>query len=107
MPDRGEMTIAERHKYLQIQRGRYLAASRKGRSELLNEMQEVTGLHRKTLIRLMNHAMVRRPRLRLPGSLTHRPTRVAHVWKSMPCSINSCACQAQPQTKSKMACSLC
>lgn len=62
MPNRGEMTIAERHKYLQIQRGRYLAASRKGRSELLNEMQEVTGLHRKTLIRLMNHAMVRRPR---------------------------------------------
>ena len=67
MPTQGEMTIAERRKYLQIQRGRYLAASRKGRSQLLTEMQQVTGLHRKTLIRLMHSEMGRRLRRQQRG----------------------------------------
>jgi transposase InsO family protein len=62
MSTREEMTIDERFKYLQIQRGRYLAASRRGRGQLLTEMEEVTGLHRKALIRLMGKPVVRRVR---------------------------------------------
>jgi hypothetical protein len=67
MPSQGKMTIDERRKYLQIQCGRYRAASRKGRGQLLTEMQQVTGLHRKTLTRLMNGDLVRRRRRKQRG----------------------------------------
>jgi len=62
MPAQEEMTIDERYKYLQIQRGRYLAASRRGRGQLLSEMEGVTGLHRKTLTRLMSKPVARQAR---------------------------------------------
>lgn len=67
MPTQGTMTIDERRKYLQIQCGRYRVASRKGRGQLLTEMEQVTGLHRKTLTRLMNGDLVRRRRRKQRG----------------------------------------
>ena len=45
------MTIDERRKYLQKVQGRYKKASRKEKSRLLDEMDAVTGPHRKSLIR--------------------------------------------------------
>jgi len=64
MPTEIRMTINERRKYLMIVRPRYTAANRKGRTELLDEMQRVTALDRKTLIRLINGRLERRPRHR-------------------------------------------
>ncbi len=57
------MTINERRTYLKRMLPRYRAANRSARSALLTEMEEVTGMHRKSLTRLL-HAptLVRIPR---------------------------------------------
>ncbi len=54
MPDDEKMNIDERRKYLKLVVPRYAKVGRKGRGDLLTEMVEVTGLHRKSLIRLMS-----------------------------------------------------
>ena len=54
MPSNERMSINERRKYLKLVLSRYIQSGRKERSQLLTEMGEVTGLHRKSLIRLMN-----------------------------------------------------
>ena len=54
MPSYREMSINERRKYLRIQQERYRAADRTMRSQLLNEMEAVIHLDRKSLIRLMS-----------------------------------------------------
>jgi len=61
------MNIDERYKYLRIQRPRYLAAGRKEKARLLDEMETTTGLHRKHLIRLMSAEPKRRPRSKERG----------------------------------------
>ena len=48
------MTVDERRKYLKLMRPRYQAAGRKGQGMLLTEMACVTGLHRKSLLRLLH-----------------------------------------------------
>jgi len=57
-----EMTVNERRKYLRKMKSRYIKAKRQARSQLLDEMEAVTGLHRKGLIRLMNSSLERKPR---------------------------------------------
>ena len=52
MPDKA-MTIAERRTYLTRMQGRYWAADRSGQGRLLDEMEVMTGLHRKSLVRLL------------------------------------------------------
>jgi len=59
-----EMTIDERYKYLRKMRQRYGRAGRQERGKLLDEMQAITGLHRKSLIRHMNGSLERKPRKR-------------------------------------------
>jgi len=54
MPTRDEMTIDERRKYLKLMAPRYQQAKRRERSQLLSEMEQVSKLHRKHLIRLLN-----------------------------------------------------
>jgi hypothetical protein len=61
------MTIDERRKYLRKMQERYLAADRKERGQLLDEMEAVTELHRKSLIRLMKGNLTRQPRRRQRG----------------------------------------
>jgi len=62
------MTIDERRKYLHKMRFRYWQArSRKERSALLDEMEAVTELHRKALIRLINGELARKPRRQQRG----------------------------------------
>jgi hypothetical protein len=56
------MTIDERRKYLRKMQERYLKADCPGRGHLLDEMEAVTGLHRKSLIRLMKGNLTRKPR---------------------------------------------
>lgn len=58
------MSIDERRKYLFGMRQRYVQASRQERGWLLDEMMTVTGLHRKTLTRLINGPLLRKPRER-------------------------------------------
>ena len=62
-----EMTIDERHKYLRKMKRRYKGADRKGRGRLLDEMEAMTGLHRKSLIRLINGGLERKRRCRERG----------------------------------------
>ena len=57
-----KMSIDERRKYLQTMKRRYKQGDRKTKGQLLAEMEVVTGLHRKSLIRLMNGSLLRKPR---------------------------------------------
>jgi hypothetical protein len=87
MPDDEKMSINERRKYLKLVAPRYAKARRKERSQLLTEMGEVTGMHRKSLIRLMNMPSLdrapKKPRLRRRryGSAVADVVRV--VWESL------------------------
>ena len=54
MPTEDEMNVSERRTYLKRMKVRYVAAKRTERGSLLTEMQQVTGLHRKSLTRLMH-----------------------------------------------------
>jgi hypothetical protein len=59
-----KMNIDERRKYLRMMRKRYEQGRRQECKQLLDEMEAVTGLHRKSLIRLMNSSLERKPRQR-------------------------------------------
>lgn len=58
------MTIDERYKYLRKMKTRYIKADRKERGQLLDEMEAVTGLHRKSLTRLLKSDLTRHPHRR-------------------------------------------
>ena len=63
-----DMSIDERRKYLHKMRARYWQAkSKKEKGQLLDEMEAVTGLHRKSVIRLLNNELARKPRRRQRG----------------------------------------
>ena len=87
MPASEKMSVNERRKYLKLVAPRYLKAGRKNRGELLTEMEEVTKLHRKSLIRLMGlpglERVVRKTRFRRRryGALVADVVRV--VWESL------------------------
>lgn len=86
MPADDEMTIDERRKYLKRMRERYWAADRVGRGELLSEMEAVTGLHRKSLIRLVRGpTLERKPRSRWRGRAygSEVEDAVRVVWESL------------------------
>ncbi len=85
MPTEDEMTVNERRKYLKRMTGRYVAAKRKERSQLLTEMEQVTGLHRKSLTRLMHAGSLERkkrvtPRARTYGLAVEQV--IVRVWES-------------------------
>jgi hypothetical protein len=61
------MTIDERLKYLRTMKKRYVKATRQEQARLLDEMEAVTELHRKSLIRLLNGSLVRQPRPKQRG----------------------------------------
>jgi len=61
------MTINERRKYLYKMWERYRKASRKEKGKLLDEMQAVTGMHRKSLIRILTGRLSRKKRSRERG----------------------------------------
>lgn len=61
------MTLNERRKYLMRMRLRSVQANRTERSRLLDEMEQVTELHRKSLIRLMKDEPARKARQRQRG----------------------------------------
>jgi hypothetical protein len=67
MPEEERMSIDERMKYLRLVRRRYVKATRLERGRLLDKMQSVTNLHRKSLIRLMSGSLERKPRQKQRG----------------------------------------
>jgi hypothetical protein len=67
MPTQEKMNLDERLKYLRIIRRRYRQANRSQRGHLLDEMEQVTGLDRKTLIRHMKGPLQRKPRSKQRG----------------------------------------
>lgn len=68
MPDTERMTVDERRKCLKRMQGRYLAATREERGRLLDELAILTGLRRKSVVRLLRGATLeRRPRRRQRG----------------------------------------
>jgi hypothetical protein len=68
VPDTERMTVDERRKCLKRMQGRYLAATREERGRLLDELAELTGLHRKSVVRLLTGpSLERRPRRRQRG----------------------------------------
>jgi hypothetical protein len=68
MPKQKRMPINERYNYLRITQEQYLEATRKERSQLLDHMEHVTGLNRKTLIRHMKRKEIeRKPRRKQRG----------------------------------------
>ncbi len=60
MPDEERMTLNERKKYLRLIKKRYLKANKFERGCLLDEMEAITGLFRKSLIRLMSGSLERK-----------------------------------------------
>src|SRR5204862_478462 len=71
MPTRDEMTIDERRKYVKLMAERYRKAKRKERSQLLSEMEQVSQLHRKHLIRLLNGESLERKKRSTSQSRTY------------------------------------
>jgi hypothetical protein len=80
------MTIAERYRYLSRMQPRYWQAARPGQSRLLDEMAAMTGLHRKSLLRLLRPGgLTRRPRAR-PRGAVYGPAvadAVRVIWESL------------------------
>ena len=62
MPHKVRMTIDERYTYMQICQDRYKTATRRQRSSMLDEMEHITSLDRKTLIRHMRRRKIERHR---------------------------------------------
>lgn len=88
MPSEDEMTIDERRKYLKKQQARYQKATRKERGQLLQEMEQVTGLHRKSLTRLMNATSLERHKRKAVRSKTYSKQSeqvIVQVWESLDC----------------------
>ena len=86
MPTRDEMTIDERRKYVKLMAPRYQRAKRKERSQLLSEMEQVSKLHRKHLIRLLNGQSLDRKKRSTPRSRTYGlevERVVLRVWESL------------------------
>src|SRR5713226_2288672 len=86
MPTRDEMTIDERRKYVKLMAPRYQTAKRKERSQLLSEMEQVSKLHRKHVIRLLNGQSLERKKRSTPRSRTYGvevERIVLRVWESL------------------------
>ena len=62
MSTEDKMTVNERRKYLRMMKKRYDKADRKEKGRLLDEMEAVAEMDRKTLIRLINGDLERKPR---------------------------------------------
>ena len=87
MPSDDKMSVDERRKYLKLVAPRYARAGRAERSALLSEMAAVTGLHRKSLLRLVHKPTLERapkgPRFRRRRYGAEVADVVRVVWESL------------------------
>ena len=86
MPISDEMTIDERRKYVKLMASRYQKAKRSERSQLLTEMEQVSKLHRKHLIRLLNGESLERQKRQTPRNRSYGlevEEVILRVWESL------------------------
>ena len=86
MPTEDEMTLDERRKYLKRMKPRYMQAKRGERSALLSEMEQVTGMHRKSLTRLLHAQSLERKKRQSPRCRTYGKAVeevIVLVWESL------------------------
>jgi len=96
MAETDPMNVDERRKYLHKMRIRYWQAKRKSeRSRLLDEMKTVTGLHRKSLLRLVKGNLARTPRRKQRGK-TYGPEVGAAIGKIAQSLDYPCAERLKP-----------
>ncbi len=84
------MEISTKEKYVNILKKRYKKASRKKKSQILSEVQENTGMHRKAAIRLLNSCLrAKIAKKRFPRYLYTKKTIwiIEELWK-----LNEYAC---------------
>lgn len=81
-----EMTIDERRKYMKVMKARYQKAKRKEQGQLLTEMEAVTGLHRKSLTRLLHAPSLARKKRKTPRACTYGKeveAVIVRAWESL------------------------
>ena len=86
MPIEDEMTVNERRKYLKRMKPLYVQAKKAERSRLLTEMEQVSGLHRKSLSRLLHAQSLERKsrqKLRRPSYGAEVEEVILQVWESL------------------------
>ena len=86
MPTEEQMTVNERRKYLKLMNPLYQEAKRAERSRLLSEMEQVTGLHRKSLLRLLHAKSLARKKRTMPRKRTYGlavEQVILLVWESL------------------------
>jgi hypothetical protein len=86
MPTEDEMTLDERRKYLKRMKPRYLKAKRGERSAFLSEMEQVTGMHRKSLTRLLHAESLERKKRQVPRRRSYGKAVeevIVSVWESL------------------------
>lgn len=107
MPNDEKMTINERRKYLKLVAPRYAKSGRAERSRLLTEMEEVTELHRKSLLRLMHVPSLERAPKKTRYKRRRYGTAVAEVvrvvWESLDYVCAERLTPALPETARQLA----
>ncbi len=86
MPTEEQMTVNERRKYVKLMKPLYQQAKRGERSRLLTHMQEVTRLHRKSLLRLLHAKSLARKKRTTPRQRTYGlavEQVILLVWESL------------------------
>ena len=86
MPTEEQMTVNERRKSLKLMKPCYQKAKRGERSRLLSEMEHVTGLHRKSLLRLLHASSLARKKRMTPRQRTYGlavEQVILLVWESL------------------------
>lgn len=85
-PIEEQMTVNERRKYLLGRKRAYQKANRAERGRLLTEMEQVTGLHRKSLLRLLHAESLTRTKRTMPRQRTYGlavEQVILVVWESL------------------------
>jgi hypothetical protein len=86
MPTEDEMSVNERRKYLKRMKPLYVQAKKAERSRLLTEMEQVSGLHRKSLSRLLHAASLERQKRQKPRKPSYGAEVeevIVQVWESL------------------------
>lgn len=96
MERRERWSVDERRRYLGRMRERYRKVDRAGRGALLTEMAAVTGMHRKSLVRLMNAVSLARQPNRKGRGRTYGPEVVRIIRKVWECLDYICAERLTP-----------
>src|SRR5712692_2183313 len=86
MPTEDEMSLNERRKYVKRMKVRYLKASRRERSQLLSEMEQMTGMLSLSLTRLLHAASLERQKRKTARQRSYGAEVeevIVQIWESL------------------------